>query len=117
MEYRIKEVTIPLKSGVLKCFYPQVNFGETKKTTGYLWWKKSIMQEGQWCNFYRDESDNYLYVNKNHFSTLLYFSTIEEAQKIIEEHKSVILEQTREIYSKAGIEWTDDRYVKIHPTT
>lgn len=117
MEYRVKEVKFPLKSGELTVFYPQSRrIGKT--TTGYLWWRKTS-EEKKWEGFYRHKKKevNLLYTRQNDFSELLYFPTLREAQLIINEHEKWIDDEVKKSYIQKGIDWNDERYVKIHEPT
>lgn len=120
-EYRIKELKFPFNDGELNVFYPQIK-RIVEITTGYLWWEK-IIKEEKWEGFYKGENGVLLDEKPTGYNSfkVLYFPTLQEAQAIIDEFKKLIedtikqnIENKRKFYSRAGIDWDDDRFIKIH---
>jgi len=116
-KYRIKEIKIPLKIGELFIYYPQIN-GEEKETTGILWWKKNTTKE-VWRFFYKIGNVPYVdYENRqdsySERDKLLYFNTIEEAEKFIKDYKITAQESVKKFWSSNSSNWDDERLVKYH---
>lgn len=115
LEYRIKEVKVPLNSGEFIIFYPQFGY-ETKTTIGHLWWKKDIIEK-QWDSFYRTtEGRTKGEIHSVQFDgdKIIGCTSKEEAQEVIDNYKKQCIASVKESYSKSAVNWNDDRYVKIH---
>jgi hypothetical protein len=117
VEYRIKEIKVPLKIGEIAVYYPQIK-GEEEVKTGMLWWKKVTIKE-VWRFFYKIGNEPYIdYDNsQEHYSErdkLLCFNTIKEAESFIEEYKSISEKRTKKFWSKQASNWDDERLVKYY---
>lgn len=117
IEYRIKEIKVPLKTGELPVYYPQIKV-EEKETTGKLWWKKVTIKE-VWRFFYKIGNEPYIdYENKQYVyygnDKLLYFNTIEEVEIFIMNYKNISDKRTKDFWSKEASNWDDERLVKYH---
>jgi len=115
--YRIKQIQIPLKSGELIVFYPQIN-GEEKEITGKLWWKKTIVKE-VWRFFYEIGKQAYVdYENlQDDFSKrdrLLYFNTLFDAENFVKHYKIKLEEDSKKLWKQNSANWDDERLVKYY---
>ncbi len=115
-EYRIKEIRVPLKSGEIFIFYPQVKI-TSEYIAGYWWWKKLIKEES-WSNLYLYDGDNIISSRQilSDKKTIISCMSKEEAERIISKYETQEKERTLEYYKKNAIDrFTDDRFVVIHP--
>jgi hypothetical protein len=112
--FRIKEVVLPIQFGKLSVFYPQVLRIETK-TTGYLWWKKTVAEK-YWeaLHKFQDNGKVMYYTKKYDFNEVICCDTKEQAEHVINEYKKDCINHMRDWYKKNANTFTDETMVRHH---
>jgi hypothetical protein len=108
--YRIKEVKIPLKSGVVTVYYPQVK-SYREETTGKLWWKKKVKKE-DWFFLYNSSVGTL--IDLDNVEEKIYYHELEDAVRFIKQFKQNLIERAKDSWSKLAYRWNDDDLVKYH---